>query len=164
MRSAGHCRSQEVLRTDSIDGKVSVSDTLFFEERTLYFVRGWEARVNTFGIMPSLLKGVANESVLKNSLFRNPQAGFLTHKINNHAQRTWYCFSPLEGGGKLAPRGGKLELSPWHCLKFESELFLSTFVVFLVSYILLYHFGIQANGINTITWHPKMITPIGFFL
>jgi len=32
-------------------------------------------------------------------------------EIKNHAQRTWYCFSPLEGGGRLAPREGKLELS-----------------------------------------------------
>jgi len=31
--------------------------------------------------------------------------------IKNHAQRTWYCFSPLKGGGRLAPREGKLELS-----------------------------------------------------
>ena len=32
-------------------------------------------------------------------------------EIKNHAQRTWYCFSPLKGGGRLALREGKPELS-----------------------------------------------------
>ena len=31
-------------------------------------------------------------------------------EINNHAQRTWYCLSPLKGGGSLPP-----EKASWSC-------------------------------------------------
>ena len=57
-------------------------------------------------------------------------------RINNHAQRTWYWFSPLKGGGSLPP-----EKASWSCplvlLKFELQLLFSAFICFLVLYIFL---------------------------
>ena len=79
--------------------------------------------------------------------------------IKNHAQRTWYCFSPPRRGRKVCRQRRQAGVVLWHYLKFEPMLFFSTFFLFLVFYIFSYHFGIQANCVNTITWCPKMITP-----
>jgi hypothetical protein len=55
-------------------------------------------------------------------------------------------------------------LSPVFNLEQLGLLLGSSLLLFLVGNVFPYHFGIQANGVNTVAFSPKMITPIGFFL
>jgi len=80
---------------------VKKTSARFFKTLAAYFFSLNIARKLMLGFIPLVVLLVLV------SLF----ALFSLGRIKNHAQRTWYCFSPLKGGGRLAPREGKLELS-----------------------------------------------------
>jgi len=66
-----------------------------------------------FNQLSQLLKGLTYLAVHEDFWERLSEFSFQLfrkRRINNHAQRTWYCFSPLKGGGSLPP-----EEASWSC-------------------------------------------------